>query len=279
MLGPESIFRQLPQALHISLRRLLGALGYAFDAVEIHHERLIAAARDFYKRESQQGFCDLRPEQRIGMICDAWSCLDWMHRFRQLVSRLPGEPRPPFVDSLLNELDAARLLRNRLHHFDEDFAKGEHCESSHPILGTLSWVDNRYPSGFLYVLIASGPTLEGGQIANFPMPAQADLPSEIGCFSLLAFDRTLCLSALLGKIKEFMHSFEPLCRTNMARALREAATEKSVPLEVAGRYALCDMVTAFAFDASGDQWILNASSSYSRVEVPIGSMDLQGEDD
>lgn len=276
MLSPESMFRQPPQALSISLRRLLGALGYAFDAVELHHARLVAAASDFYHPESQPGFTGLSPEQRAGMICDAWSCLDWMHRFRQLVKRLPfGEPRPVFVDPFLDELDTARLLRNRLHHFDEDFANGEHCESGHPILGSLSWIDSRYASGFLYVFIASGPSVESGQVTNFSIPAREDLPSEIGSFSLLAFDRALSLSAMLSTIREFMNVFEPLVQTSIAKALREAAAEKNIPLEVAGRYAPCDMITAIAFDGDGAQWTWNTASSYSRVEVAPGSMDLQ----
>jgi hypothetical protein len=277
MLSPESIFRRPPQALSISLRKLLAALGYAFDAVELHYERLRGAAWSFHRPGSQPAYSDLSPEQRAGMICDAWSCLDWMHRFRQLVKRLPfGDPRPPFVDPFLEDLDTARLLRNRLHHFDEDFAEGEYCESGHPILGTLSWIDSRYAGGFMYAFIASGPTLESGQISSLPMPAQTDLPSEIGNFSLLAFDRSLSLSTSLSKIREFMNEFEPLVRVNIARTLRGAAAEKNVPLEVAGRYAVCDMVTAIAFDRKGEnQWIMNTASSYSRAEVPLGSMDLR----
>ncbi|MNF60274.1 hypothetical protein D3C84_418870 [compost metagenome] len=276
MLSPESIFRQPPQALRLSLRKLLGALGYAFDAVELHHARLIAAASDFYQPESPPKFTELAPEQRIGMISDAWSCLDWMHRFRQLVRRMPfGEPRPLFVDPFLEELDKIRLLRNRLHHFDEDFEAGEHCESGHPILGSLSWIDSRYASGFLYAFIASGPSVEGGALANLPILAREDLPSEIGNFSLLAFDRTLSLSAMLSTIREFMHEFEPLVQTAIANTLREAATERNVPLEVAGRYAPCDMITAMALDSDGDQWTWNTASSYSRVEVAPGCMDLQ----
>ena len=80
---------------------------------------------------------------------------------------------------------------------------------------------------------------------------------------------------MLTKIKEFMQTFEPFVQDTIAKALREAATEKNVPFEVAGRYAPCDMVTVFAFDSYGDKWIINPASSYSRVEVPPGSMDLQ----
>ncbi|RJG08656.1 hypothetical protein D3879_22445 [Pseudomonas cavernicola] len=198
-----------------------------------------------------------------------------MHRFRQLVKRLPfGEPRPAFVDPFLDELDTARLLRNRLHHFDEDFASGEHCESGHPILGSLSWIDSRYARGFLYAFIASGPSVESGQVSNFSIPAREDLPSEIGNFSLLAFDRTLSLSAMLSTTREFMHAFEPLVQTTIAETLREAAVENNVPLDVAGRYAPCDMITAIAFDVGGDQWTWNTASSFSRVEVALGSMDV-----
>jgi hypothetical protein len=72
-----------------------------------------------------------------------------------------------------------------------------------------------------------------------------------------------------------MGAFEPLVQTNIAKTLRQAAIEQNASLEIAGRYVPCDMVMAFAFDGDGDQWVLNTARSYSRVEVPLGSMDLQ----
>jgi hypothetical protein len=40
MLPPDSILRRMPIALPLSMRRLMGALAYAYDAAELYYSRL-----------------------------------------------------------------------------------------------------------------------------------------------------------------------------------------------------------------------------------------------
>jgi hypothetical protein len=58
MLAPTSIFRRMPAALSLSLRRLLGALAYASDSAELSFTRLTmerSSRREFMTQPSRSG--------------------------------------------------------------------------------------------------------------------------------------------------------------------------------------------------------------------------------
>jgi hypothetical protein len=281
MLPTESIFRCMPQALHISLRRLMSGLGYAYDAAEFHYERMTEAAKAFFHPEgkAEARYMGWSPERRLSVIADAWACIDNLNRCLRLVNRFSyGDPRPEMVDPFLAAVKPAKLIRDRIQHLEEDFSSGENCEKGHPVFGTVAWIDTRYPGGFLRFFISSGPTIEKGLITSYQFTGDEHLASDVDRFSLMAFDQTVSLTELMVLTRKFMQSFEGIVRAAIFNAIRTAAADRGASLEHVGRNALTDMVSALAFRKEGEnqyKWVVE--DSYSRVEIPLGVLDLAPE--
>jgi hypothetical protein len=270
----ESILRCAPTALHVSQRRLMGGLAYAFDGVELYFERLVEAARTFYipgqpKAERENNWT---AAQRLSVIMDAWACVDNVNRCRQLVGRFRiGDPRPTFIDDFLAAVDPVRLIRNRIQHLDEDYTTGTNFDLSHPVFGAVTWVDGRFPGGCLRFGISSGPAVEGGLLLEYEFGEYSD---DVSNFSLMAFDRKVVLDSQIQTLRAFIVPFEELVRKSISRVLREAAESRAVSLEVAGKRSFADMITCTAFHKHGDQWTWLPEESSAKIEVPPGVVDL-----
>lgn len=280
MLAPDSIFRCMPTALQVTLRRLMGGLGYAFDGAEMYYGRVKSAARGFYVpgHTKEQRENSWTSELRLSVVLDTWSCVDSLNRCRQIVSRFPyGDPHPVFVDDYLAQMETVRLLRNRIQHLDEDYQSGKHFDLGHPVFGTVSWTDTRFPNGFLQFAISSGPIVEGGLMQRYAFKKNFTGTDCITDICLMAFDRTANLDELMQTTRSFITNFESLVKSSVVETLRRAAVSRGVPLEQAGRNAVCDMISAMAFYKNGNHWVLVTDESSAKVEIPLGSLDLGDE--
>lgn len=279
MLPPDSIFRCMPTALQISLRRLMGGVAYAFDGAELYYERLLSAARQFYvpgqtKAEREAAWT---AERRLGVVMDAWAFVDNLNRLRQIVSRFPyGDPRPECVNAFLAGMDEVRLLRNRIQHLDEDYQTGANFELGYPVFGALSWVDTRFPQGMLLFGISSGPAVEGGTMQSFQFKT-GYAAGDVSSFSLIAFDRTIDLDEAMQAARSFMAAFEDEVRRTIVTTLRDAAASQGIPLGKAGICSISDMIIAMAFRENGDNWRVLQDECSAKVEVPIGNLNLDAD--
>ncbi len=77
MLPPTSIFRRMPGALSLSVRRLLGALAYANDGAALSFARLKEVARLYRFPTAGLGYEDAGwvPVNRLSVITDAWASI------------------------------------------------------------------------------------------------------------------------------------------------------------------------------------------------------------
>jgi hypothetical protein len=275
MIQPNSIFRRMPKALPLSTRRLLGALAYAHDGAELSYLRMKEAARAYsmpMADSTPSPELGWTPENRLRIVSDSWACIDNLSRMRRLVTRFPyGDPRPPEVDLFLDVLKPAHDIRNRIQHLDEDIYAGKNCAEGHPVVGTVTWVDARFPDGHARYGISSGPTIDGGTMLKTRIgpPRVAD---DVGDFGLMAADQAINLDDLIEAARTFMVAFEVMMDRSVKSGVRAAAEAKGVPLDVAGSHWVCDMVTAMFFRQEGEAWKL--VQSFGNVEVPPGVVDL-----
>jgi hypothetical protein len=280
MLPPTSIFRRIPGAIALSQRRLLGALAYANDSAELSYARLKESARAYRLPATSVGYEDAGwiPVNRLSIITDAWACIDHLNRARKLVERFPiGDPRPPEVDHFLSALKPATAIRNRIQHLDEDIFKGANCAEGHPVLGAVSWVDARAAEFQIRYSIASGPSIDDGNMCRLH-GVEVDDAGNVVDFRLMAADQIVHLDEMMSALADFMGAFEVVARRGIISTIRDAAVSKGVPLGEPRPHGVTDLTVAVRLRRKPEGgWEGDDHDFFSIVEVPPGSFDISEE--
>jgi hypothetical protein len=277
MLPPTSIFRRMPGAIPLSLRRLLGALAYANDGAALSFARLKEVARAYRLPSDGLSYEDAGwvPVNRLSVITDAWASIDHLSRARKLVQRFPyGGPRPPEVSLFLDAMKPATAIRNRIQHLDEDIFGGVNCSEGNPVLGAVSWADARVSAGHVRYSISSGPQIDSGTAASIQL-TDVDGAGDVVDFRLMAADQTVSLDEMMNALTNFMGAFEVTLSSAIISSLRDAAMQKGVPLEDPRPHGTADMTTATRMRRKpGGGWECDNGDMFGMVEVSPGSFDI-----
>ena len=165
----NSIFRCMPTILPLRFRRLLSAFAYAVDGVELSYSRLRETALDYELPSARSHSPEEKwiARNRLCVLVDAWSMIDHVSRARKLVSQFPwdGAKFSPQLNEFVRETKAAALIRNQLHHVDDDILSGVDVAEGHTILGTVSWVDTRKAGTVVRYAVSSGIEREPQRIS------------------------------------------------------------------------------------------------------------------
>jgi hypothetical protein len=278
MLPPTSIFRRMPAALSLSLRRLLGALAYANDSAELSFTRLKDAARAYRLPIDGLGYQEAGwvPANRLSIVTDAWACIDHLNRAHKLVNRFPfGDPRPPEVDPFLDAMKPAASIRHRIQHLDEDIFEGANCTEGNPVLGAVSWADARVSAGHIRYSISSGPSIDAGHWAKTHI-TDVDGAGDVVDFRLMAADQSVHLGDMMKALSDFMSAFEVTASHSALVGLRSAAMAKSSALEEPRPTGIADMTTAMRMRRKPEGgWECGNSDGFWLVEVPPGFFDIR----
>jgi hypothetical protein len=278
MLPPKSIFRRMPSAIILSLRRLLGALGYANDSAELAFARLKDAARSYRLPSNGVTYeaAGWVPSNRLSIITDAWTCIDHLNRARKLVQRFPcGDPRPPEISPFLDALKPAMLIRNRIQHLDEDIFTGKNCVEGYPVLGAVSWADARGSGGHIRYSVSSGPTIDGGRMSNVEL-TDVDDAGDVVDFRLIAADQSVRFDEMMAALTDFMRAFEVTARRAVILAIHAAAVERGLSIEALRPHGVADMTNAMRMRRKPEGgWKCGHGDRFALVEVPPGLFDMQ----
>lgn len=278
LISPDSIFRCMPTALPLKVRRLLGAFAYAVDGAELSYFRLTQTAESYAVPPSGTSPSVDRwtPFKRLSLVVDAWAFIDHLTRLRKLLPRFDYDgDLPPRVQSFLAATEPARLIRNRLQHLDEDIYSSAHSQEGHPVLGTISWVDTRTPPNQTRFAVASGPSIDAGKMIE--MQVGEHEPGRVCDFRLMASDQSVLLDVLLNELRGFVSEFEVLVGDSVSEGLKAAAVERDIPMEGLCASGITDMTLATIFESmGGDQYQLRQDGMHGLVEVPPGRFRLPG---
>jgi hypothetical protein len=272
-LASDSIFRCMPTALPLKVRRLFGAFAYAIDGAELSFGRLKATAARYQAPQPCQQLTDIwMPEMRLSVITDAWAFIDHITRLRKLLPRFDYENgnMPELVQGFLDRTDDARQIRNRLQHLDEDIFGGVFCEEGHPVLGTVSWVDTRNAPIQRRYAVSSGPSIDAGTMMEFSV--ERTEPGIVTNFRLMASDRIVNLDRLLSEVRDFVRDFEIKVGNSVSDSVRAAASERGVAEEALSASGIADAVFLMAFAPKGPEaFEVIEDSTHGLVEVAPGS--------
>ena len=277
MLPATSIFRRMPGALELAQRRRLGALAYASDSAELSFQRLkeVARAYRFPGDDLTHEAAGWTPEHRLSIVTDAWACIDHLNRAKKLVQRFKvADPPPAEIGLFVHAMGPAAKIRNRLQHLDEDIFEGKNSVQGHPVLGTVSWSDKRVSTGHIRYSISSGPTIDGGLMAEVST-SDTPLTGDIVDVQLMAADQTVNLDDMMQALTEFMTAFEVLVFRAVLLAIRAAAEAQGVSLDQPRPTGISDMTTAIWLrDKTDAGWALTPDCMQMLVEVPLGAFDI-----
>lgn len=266
----------MPSALPLKVRRLFGAFAYAVDGAQLSFERLRQSVEQYVAPPpgSQPSAIDWTSDMRLSVITDAWAFVDHVNRVRKLLTRFDlGEGTVPEVQDFLESTDGARQIRNRLQHLDEDIHNGVFSEEGHPVLGTVSWTDGRSPTVRRNFAVASGPSIDAGNMIEFSIEAHA--PQGVGNLKLMAADHRVSLDELMNRLETFVPWFEKQVQTSIGKNIRAAAQEQNKGVEAFCANGITDMVMLATFEPKPDgTFELKADEMHAFVEVPPGTYRL-----
>ena len=234
LLAANSIFRCVPSMLPLHFRRLLGAFAYAIDGAELAYCRLREAALDYEmpQRGARSSLDRWTARNRLSILNDAWALIDHVSRARKLISRFPWDQSksPRDLNQFIRETKPAGLVRNRLHHLDEDVYSRADCTEGHPILGRVSWVDSRNPQKPIRFTITSGTGDEAEQ-GPVSVPHSSGAQGDVGEFTLCVCEEEADLDALHETMLWFAKRLEAAVSTSVRELVDAEAKRRKVPVE------------------------------------------------
>jgi hypothetical protein len=134
IIGPESILRRVPSALNRVQSLYIQGIRLSIELADLAHQRLIQTLLD----ASEAG--DTAEVPTALAMSDAWSIVDYIHRLRNLLRRLPAvkhKDRIVEYRRFKNNSAPVTTLRNSIQHLENDFVKTA-ADTGWAVFGTLT---------------------------------------------------------------------------------------------------------------------------------------------
>lgn len=215
IIGSESPFRRMPvdmprrQILYLDALRLSAEIaGTAFDRL---HDLLTGITEERHAvltgNSDQQGAA--QAHNAVPAILDAYSMIDSVHRFRELLQVTPGLKHNAPFELFMRQTKDVRELRHIVQHLNREVDRI--AQEGWAALGTLTWlgpsaVRDSPPSS--YILQAG--TFYAGQWTHGPMiDTYSSLPEgAIADISLLTAGLRVNLSTIMDNLRSITRSLE-----------------------------------------------------------------------
>lgn len=178
LITEDSPLRKLPHC-EPTQKLFLDGIRFTIEMVDLSFNRLCSALWHASDTKQERQKKQIPPQLFGAVLLDAWSMIDSIERLRTLVQKMRGLKRTEPIRDFLKYTEKIRLFRNRLHHLNEDLAKGLYVGK--PVLGSVSWVtyvDNDTPTLRIFVLTPGSLMRELGQLVN-PMGNPIHPPMDL----------------------------------------------------------------------------------------------------
>jgi hypothetical protein len=225
-LADDSPIRLPPDGLSRRQLLVLDGLRFAVEMAVLAYERL---AEDLTTIAGMRGSPNTRAIASAMM--DAWSIIDAVHRFNDMLADLPGLPNAIWRRQFEGRVEEALELRDCVQH---QLGELEHLETSRgPIWGFLSWaeVGPRGEHTGKWVMISPGSVFVGDKWL-FMGPIQPPFPVPIGFFRLNAFGRQVYLGRVVVAVREAAIALAADISAGHLRAIGEPAQGSRDPERV-----------------------------------------------
>jgi len=187
------------QILYLDALRLSAEMaGLAFD----HLHELLAGVTERRDGPLQAG-------KAVGAILDAYSVIDAVHRFRELLQLTPGLKHNSTFELFVRQTNDVRELRHIVQHLNRKVDRI--AREGWAALGTLTWLGpSAVPGGPPSSYILQAGTFYPGQWTHGPtVDAYSSLPEgEISAISLSTAGIRVNLSTITDRLRTMIQSLE-----------------------------------------------------------------------
>ena len=203
IISKESPFRRLPTDLPRRQILYFDGLRLSAEMAGLSFDRLRNLLVDITERKNP-------PDDRaIRALADAYSVIDSVHRFRELLQATPGIKHNVAFELFARKTDQVKTLRHVVQHINREV--DQIVKEGWAALGTLTWAGPSAATGgppTAWILQAG--TSYAGQLTHGPMiDTYATIPAgEICDIFLKTSGVTVNLSDVLARLRSFISSIE-----------------------------------------------------------------------
>lgn len=219
MISEDSPLRRPPRDLSRKQVLILDGIRYAADMADIAYERLANHLQVVAASEAEPMVRDIATA-----MLDAWSIVDSVHRFRDLVANLPGLPNSVWRRLLDERTGDVADLRNSVQH---QLGEVEGLISGGGQLwGYLSWAELRdeTPTGMWHMMAAGSDYV--GDSWLYIGPAQLPFKVPTDRLRLNAFGQQVYLARTVEAMGAAVRSLESELAGGLVRPVGQPALER-----------------------------------------------------
>src|SRR5262245_7334532 len=201
MISNDSPLRRMPTDLPRRQILYFDALRLSAEMAGLAFERL----HSLLMLMSRQGGTD----QAVHALVDAYSIIDSVHRFRELLQTTPGIKHNVVFELFIRQTRDVEKLRHVVQHLNREVDKI--AQEGWAALGTLTWLgSSAAPGGPPTSWILQAGTSYPGQWTYGPtIHTQSSIPTgEIGDISLMAAGSTVNLTRLMDRLRSIIQRLE-----------------------------------------------------------------------
>jgi hypothetical protein len=169
----------------------------------------------------------------------------------------------PKVQEFVKEVDEIRLLRNRLHHMDEDFLSGKNLTQGYPVYGNITWFQHPDEQTVIVGCMVAGPSSQrdGGTVSSTQIPGEWERP--IGNVCLAAFDRYVRVSHAVKLLSTVVEALDRSFSIEIREFAEKIAVERNLTVERVMQPAAGDftLVLAGKMNEDGKSFTIDSQSN------------------
>jgi hypothetical protein len=220
MLIPEdSPLRKLPLELSRKQILLFDGIRYSAEMAYISYNRLFNQLQNIASQATEPTTGEIATA-----MLDAWSIVDAVHRFRDLVHLVPGLKQGAWATLLDKRTEDVAELRNCVQHQNKFI--DTLISSAGQIWGYLSWAelkDGKYTGKWL--MISPGEKYAGDKWL-FIGPTVSNIPLPLGRVRLNAFGKQVYLEKSVNAVEDAVNSIVKEIESDSVRLVGSVATER-----------------------------------------------------
>jgi len=171
---------------------------YSLRMIKVANNRLQEKLYSLTNREWEKEYLTVLT---ASVMLDAWSIIDSVHRFRNLLMQAPGiKQKSPELRIFYDKTEGVEALRNTIQHLRNE--SKSFIDKNLPALGILSWVVLNMPDGksaSLYSLVAG--TIYPNIVYPLVNPLGKRIQPPVDHINIILGNHSLCLSDIIEKVE------------------------------------------------------------------------------
>jgi hypothetical protein len=219
---PEySSLRLLPYELSHKQVLIFDGIRYAAEMIDIAYQRLFKKLQTIAIQEREPTTRDIAIA-----ILDAWSIIDSVNRFRDLIKLAPGVRNEPWKQLFHNRTSSVANLRDCVQHQSGEIE--DLIANSGQIWDYLSWAEVRSGKHTGKWLMMSPGAVYTGSTWKFVGPSQPTIPLPLGRIRLNAFGCKIYLGQCVRWVKSAVSSLVSELENKHVRLVGEVEAKRQI---------------------------------------------------